>query len=381
MNENMTAITRGMFESATSREMSVREAVSMPEECARFRKLSDKLGAFAKGRELRPLLTEGLLANNPTAKRDSVDKKVRNWLADRQSSISKIDAIELCFVLGLTLKEADAFVAMVSEEGLHYRNPEELVYIYALDHGMTYLDAKALRNDIMERIAKAEDTEEVAPDSFTSVIRAEVGQLDSAEELTEYIIGAQKRLGEKHNSAYAIFNEMMDHLESPELEDWFETDRKYTCGEIVRYYLHKNELPDVTDKANQNAMSAIQRSIAANWPSESTLSRMKNRHIDVNRKVMMLLFLATYDVEEDLDTDEFYDLPDPDSDGDEAFREFYQKMNSMLEYCGFSPIDPRAPFDWMVLYCLCGEDIYELDSQLSDFLSDLFRDFGNDLQD
>ncbi|MBE6627002.1 MAG: hypothetical protein E7628_07475 [Ruminococcaceae bacterium] len=381
MNENMTAISRGMFESATSREMSVREAVAMLEECAKFRKFSDKLGAFAKGRDLRSLLTEGLLANNPTAKRDSIDKKVRNWLADRQSSISKTDAIELCFVLGLTLSEADAFVAMVSDEGLHWRNPEELVYIYALDRGMTYTEAKKLYGDIMNRIAIAEDSENVSPDSFTSVIRAEVGQLDSVDELTEYIISAEKRLGKMHNSAYAMFNEMMDHLESPELEDWFETDRKYTCGEIVRYYLHKNELPDVTDKANQNAMSAIQRSIAANWPSESALSRMKNRHVDVNRKVMMLLFLATYDVEEDLDTDEFYDLPDPDSDGDEAFREFYQKMNSMLEYCGFSPIDPRAPFDWMILYCLCGEDIYELDSQLSDFLSDLFRDFGNDLQD
>ena len=381
MNENMTAITRGMFESATSREMSVREAVSMLEECANFRKFSDKLKAFSKGRDLRSLLTDGLMSNNPSAKRDSVDKKLRNWLADRQSSISKTDAIELCFVLGLTLDEADAFVAMVSEEGLHYRNPREIVYIYALVHGMSYPEAKALEADILSRIEKAEESETVAPDSFTSVIRAEVGQLDSIEELTEYIIGARKRLGEMHNSAYAMFNEMMDHLESPELEDWFETDRKYTCGEIVRYYLHKNELPDITDKSRINAMSAIQRSIAANWPSESTLSRMKNRHVDVNRKVMMLLFLATYDVEEDLDTDEFYDLPDPDSDGDEAFREFYQKMNSMLEYCGFSPIDPRSPFDWMILYCLCGEDIYELDSQLSDFLSDLFRNFGNDLQD
>lgn len=381
MNENMTAITRNMFDMATSREMSVKEAVAMLEECAQFRKFSDKLKAFAKGRELRPLLVEGLLANNPDSKRDAVDRKVRNWLADRQNSISKIDAIELCFVLGLTPSEAESFVAMVSEEGFHWRNPEELIYIYALNNGMSYLEAKALRDDVMAKIKTAEEAEDVPPDSFTSVIKAEVGQINSVDELTEYIIGAEQRLGEKHNSAFAMFNEMMEHLESPELEDWFESDRSYTCGEIVRYYLHKNELPDITDKSRQNAMSAIQRSIAANWPSESTLSRMKNRHVDVNRKVMILLFLATYDVEEDLDTDEFYDLPDPDSDGDEAFREFYQKMNSMLEYCGFSPLDPRAPFDWMTIYCLCGEDIYELDSQLSEFLTDLFRDFGNEAQD
>jgi len=381
MNENMTALTRNMFDMATSREMSVKEAVLMLEECAKFRKFSDKLKAFAKGRELRPLLVEGLLANNPDSKREAVDRKVRNWLADRQNSISKIDAIELCFVLDLTPSEAESFVAMVSEEGFHWRNPEELIYIYALNNGMSYLEAKALRNEVMAKIKTAEESENVSPDSFTSVIKTEVEQINTPEELVEYIIGAEQRLGEKYNSAFAMFNEMMEHLESPELEDWFENDRSYTCGEIVRYYLHKNELPDITDKAHQNAMSAIQRSIAANWPSESTLSRMKNRHVDVNRKVMILLFLATYDVEEDLDTDEFYDLPDPDSDGDEAFREFYQKMNSMLEYCGFSPLDPRSPFDWMTIYCLCGEDIYELDSQLSEFLSDLFRDFGNEAQD
>ena len=381
MNENMTALTRNMFDMATSREMSVRDAVVMLEDCAKFRKFSDKLKAFEKGRDLRPLLVEGLLSNNPEAKREAVDRKVRNWLADRQSSISKIDAIELCFVLGLTPAEAEAFVAMVSEEGFHWRNPEELIYIYALENGMSYPEAKALRNEIMSKVKLTAETEDIAPDSFTSVIKADMGRIGSVDELAEYIIGAEKRLGEKHNSAYTLFMEMMEHLESPALEDWFESDRAYTCGEIVRYYLHRNELPDITDKSRQNAMSAIQRSIAANWPSESTLSRMKNRHTDVNRKVMILLFLATYDVEEELDTDEFYDLPDPDSDGDEAFREFYGKMNSMLEYSGFSPLDPRSPFDWMTIYCLCGEDIYELDSQLSDFLSDLFRDFGNELQD
>lgn len=44
-------------------------------------------------------------------------------------TIKKKDAIELCFILGLSVEEADEFVALVSEEGLHWRSPDEIVYI------------------------------------------------------------------------------------------------------------------------------------------------------------------------------------------------------------------------------------------------------------
>ena len=111
---------------------------------------------------------------------------------------------------------------------------------------------------------------------------------------------------------------------------------------------------------------------------------MKNRHVDVSRKVLILLFLATYDAEDD-DVEEYFGYEDAEQQKtpDETFREFYQSMNAMLKTCGFSKLDPRSAFDWITIFCMCREDIFMLDSTFSEFLQSLFienESSGNDLQ-
>ena len=39
--------------------------------------------------------------------------------------------------------------------------------------------------------------------------------------------------------------------------------------------------------------TTVKENVAANWPDEATLSKMKTRKTDVTRKVLILLFLAT----------------------------------------------------------------------------------------
>ena len=205
----------------------------------------------------------------------------------------------------------------------------------------------------------------------------------------EYVAETRAKLGKLHNRAYSLFCDMLERLESPELEesvvennpyDEGNSDVKYTAGNIVEIYLHGDDLPETVTGKNAEALSAVQRNIARNWPGESVISRMKNRRVDVSRKVMILLFLATYDAygEED---DEF-GLYDDEKTPDEIFREFYENMNAMLKTCGFSKLDPRSAFDWMTIYCMCQEDIFTVDSTLSEFLKTLFADgdFGNEMQ-
>ena len=290
-------------------------------------------------------------------------------------------------MLGLDADESEALLAMISEEGFHWRDPDEIPYIFALMHGMSYAEAKALH----EKISAAATSEKVSGDEecFTETVRIQVEAIDTVEELLEYVSQMRGKLGKLHNRAYSLFCDMLESLESPEIEksvldnnpyDEGDSDVKYTAGNIVQIYLHGDDLPEaVTGKAAE-ALSAVQRNIARNWPGESVISRMKNRHIDVNRKVMILLFLATYDAygEED---DEF-GLYDDEKTPDEIFREFYENMNAMLRTCGFSKLDPRSAFDWMTIYCMCQEDIFTVDSTLSEFLQTLFTedDLGNEVQ-
>lgn len=361
MNE-MTVTTRAMYTAATSRTMTVQEAVALLRQEMKTRTLPDKLARFAKGRDLRTLLAEGLRRNHPDKKPDSMDRKARDWLGGKDRAIRKEDALEVCFILGLTAEEADELLMLICEEGLHWRDPAEIPFIYALRKGLDYPAACALAQR-MQGLAPSAARE--AEDSFTGVIRAEVSALETEAQLADWLRGAGDRLGRMHNTAYQLFMEYMALLEEGSVADLLEDATAMSTRDVVEQYFFRRFVPRV--KGSEKALSAIQRAVWANWPDEVSVSRMKSRVIDVTRKVMILLFIAT-DGGLDEEDEELLDEWEEES----VFEDAYTRLDNMLAMCGFAPLDPRAPFDWMMLYCMCVEDVFELDAQMEDFLGELF---------
>ena len=372
--DRMTELSRMMMSRARE-PMSVSEAVDMLEASAQFRTFQDKLNAFSGGKDLRSTLTEGLLANHPEAKREAVDKKVRNWLSGRTQTVGKMDAIELCFVLGLDIERANEFVSQVSEEGIHWRNPEEIAYGFALSNGMTYADACDMAARVREGL-KDKKLGECA-DSFTSIVCQEVNKIAGKDALVEFIVESADRLGAFHNTAYSLFMEFMKTLESGSIEDGLDDAGAMSTKEVLENYLYRKMVPVSERKKgvdkSKTAFTDAQKSVRANWPDEATLSKMKSRQTDVNRKVLMLLFLVTNGGEGDYVDDEDLDW---EPSRDEIFVNAFMRLNRMLTECGFQRLDPRNRFDWMVLYCMCVDDIFDVDQKISDFLSELFSD-GN----
>ena len=130
MNNRMTAVSEQLYNQAISNSLTIAEAVGFLEKESRIRTLREKLEKFSRGRDLRTILVRGLMQNHPDAKKDAVERRVRGWLNNpKNQTLRKNDAIELCFILGLSVEEADAFVALISEEGLHWRDPDEIVFI------------------------------------------------------------------------------------------------------------------------------------------------------------------------------------------------------------------------------------------------------------
>ena len=115
-------------------------------------------------------------------------------------------------------------------------------------------------------------------------------------------------------------------------------------------------------------LSALQRDIQQNWPDEFALSRMLHRKTDITRKALILLFLATDGASA---ASEGYD-EDFWEDEDEDFESRYTRLNAMLCDCGFSPLDSRSPFDWMVIYCMCIEESMFIDTEIENFLNAIF---------
>ena len=47
-------------------------------------------------------------------------------------------------------------------------------------------------------------------------------------------------------------------------------------------------------------------------------------------------------------------------------------MNDMLAQCGFMTLDPRSPFDWVILYCICVEDMFDVDIRMKSVFQEMF---------
>lgn len=397
----MTQLSQTIYEKATSGRLTIHEAIDFLEKEAKVRNLGEKLEKFSHGRDLRQTLIAGLLANHPGMSKDSVERRVRGWLAkDSKRSVKKQDAIEICFILELSVEEADQLVSLISEEALHWRNPDEIVYIFALKQGMSYLEAQELNQSMEKLLAGVKETKELSEDSFTPIIRTEISALHSKEELADYLKHSVLRLGRYHNNAYKLFMEMLDILEHPRLDEEIqraevlETER-LSIRDVLREYLYeqnvlyakeraraekkekKENRGNVDDKGNRDekdkesnrlVLSSIQESVAANWPDETTISKMKSRKMDVTRKVLILLFLATDSglYQEDEDYEE-YEVTE-----EEVFEDLHQRLNDMLLLCGFSTLDPRAPFDWLILYCICVQDMFDIDIRMKTMFKEMF---------
>lgn len=387
MNNKMTVVSERIYNQAVSQSMTASEAVSFLEKEAKMRTLREKLEKFSNGQELRTTLVHGLLRNHPDMNKEAVERRVRGWLNNpKNQTLRKTDAIELCFILGLSMEEADAFVALVSEAGLHWRNPDEIVYIFALKQGMDYPEARELNDSMGEMLSKVADSGTPAEDSFTPLIRQEVSALGSMEELSAYLEGAVSRLGRYHNNAYKLFMEMMEVLEHPRLYETEESaglfeKEKLTIRDVLREYMFEENVLYAREqvrasrkKTNSNSddenfiFTVIQEEVSRSWPDESTISKMKSRKTDVTRKTLILLFLATDPGSADEDDE---DMESALTD-EERFEKLYRSLNDMLLLCGFMPLDARSPFDWLILYCICTGDMFDVDIRMRTVFKEMF---------
>ena len=368
----MTVLSRQAFQNAVTLNVSVANA-SAALAAVPARSFPDILARFAPAEASKEKLVDGLCGNDPSRNRASMDKKVRGWLSGKYRPTARDDLWELCFILKLSAEKADGFLAMTSEEGIHWRDPKELAFAFALEKGMNYPEAKQL----LERVTpeKKAAGEEPQRNVFTQAVRQEASRIETEEELAQYLRDAREKLGEYHNRAYQQFTAYLSLLEKPRAVSTDE-EESYTIRKIVETYLD-NRFPASWDKKK---LDEKRQGILAGWPDEITLSRMKTGKTDVNRKTMMLLFLATdggEEISEEWEEDE--DWEDEEEDDPEAdFRSSYMRMNQMLSSCGYCMLDPRNPFDWVVLYCMrAGSDpdaMEGLSEHLSDMLEMLFTE-------
>lgn len=400
---NMTALSQYMYRAATSRKLSLKEAVAQLKNDANIRTTKDILMRFSglapeEESNLQSFVCRALAETSSDLSRDSIRRKVSIWINDN-GAISKAAAIQLSFAFKLSYDKADEFLKFICSEGFHWRDPEDIIFGYSLLNGLSYQEACALKSRMSELglIAASKQQDNGDDVMLTNQIQDTAKRLSSEEELRDFLQSESGNLGTMHNTAYSIFVKYMDILQNPEVDPMYEeglfSEEKnssdfwnalcspdaYSIREILMVYLHNSHIPHETrprkgskadtDSKNALILSAMQKNIRAYWPDEITLSKMKSRLIDVSRKVLILLFVAV-DGYEETEYDDFEDELTPE----EQFEDMYQRLNNMLHSCGFSPLDSRIPFDWMILFCMCSGSKDFIDSRIERFLKGVFID-------
>ena len=258
---------------------------------------------------------------------------------------------------------------------------------------------------------KEKSKEEIQDSDLTEHIRTQIEMIHSEEELRSFLTRESGRLGELHNQAYMLFSDMLDQLTTPVSEEEAEIRQgekeHLTIRDILREYLFQNIVLEAKNRAvtskklvkkgelpkeSQFILSRIQKDISDEWPEETTLSKMKSRKADVTRKTLILLFLATYSgedtfaatMQEGYDVysgDYSEDFPFPEDEEltrEDVFLDTKDRIDFMLSLCGFAALDPRSSFDWLILYCMCAEDLLDMDDRMRNMFLQMFGDGSGD---
>lgn len=423
--DNMTILSQQQFECAL-KITSVQEAAEALRSYQHFRTLGDVLKAFCDDSVEKKTLVAGLLEWFPESKKDAVDKKVRNWLAGKNQLREKADAFILAHILNLTLDKTNEFLKLAVGEGIHWRDPEEIVWSYAILHHLSPDRTRALLEHAKRLNQSSNDGKLSAAGSYTTEVFDEIQPvlLGSEEGLISFITAEREKLGKLHNTAYQMFMRYITLLEKGFADDDIEMlyremtqkekkqkaadaaarketarkeaeaagivldenkeftfselegdtelyqPEKLTTRDVLEAYLYRSLVPAREEEHTRRTdpFFAIRHSIRRNWPDEFTLSKMKNRQTDVSRKALILLFLAT-----DGSNSEFEGLDEEEQyTQEEAFQDIYIRLNLMLTSCGFLKLDPRSAFDWMVLFCISTGDLWESDARIQSMLLEIF---------
>jgi hypothetical protein len=362
----LTSLSQNEVMDILGKELSLEQVREYLEHGMRVRTFPEILSSFYSGNDIKDKLIDGLYTLGSMADRESAARRVRNWLNEKNVPDNREDLIRICFILGLSDHAADDFLSLTVEGRFHYRNPRELAYVYCLRIGESYAHAQDLLQSL-KPLKKYIDS--VSNPVFTKRIAESFANVRDDAAFRAFYTDNYDALGVIHNTAYyKSFLPFLNTLIRPNMYWCFTDERKYTIEEVVNEYLRMNIPLD----RNTAKLSLLQKTIRKYWPNTTIVSRMRNREIDVTRKMLMLLYLVTGGT---VAADDGFSSDDPleEISAAERFENHYWALNAMLYDAGMSRLDPRSVFDWLTLYCLKTGDDEAMSDRLQSVLTSIFE--------
>lgn len=305
-----------------------------------FWRFSRLLKELYQGEEpLARRLARKLTEYNSDEDGERTARRVRNWMHDRNLPKNREEVFKICFALELDEQRAETLLGITVERGIHYRNPREVIYAYCLRSKEDYPEAVRKTREIDVSVEKEmmsactyKETETTA--EITGYIRSRFEHVRSEAELKEFLEMHRRKFGSQNRTAYRKFRKMLNYLLHPSPEDDFLPDeQEYSIRKVVDQYLRMG----VPYEKKSGRYTQLQREIKQHWPSAKTIYEMCSGKLDVDRKTLLLLYLATEGE------------GDPDAADTRSISEHRRRMDLMLAECGMPVLNVHCPFDYLIL--------------------------------
>ena len=283
---------------------------------------------------------------------DKVARKVRNWMHDRNLPGNREEMFKICFALQLDLKKTERLLGATVDNGIHYRNPRELIYGFCLKKGEDYPKAREMAEKLwgeelpsgtLEYQEKLKDTcEDEDCSKMTSSIRNKFKRLETEKDLETFLKEYRTCLGFHHNTAYRKFMIMLQYLLFPKMEnEGLPMEKDYSVDRVVKEYLRMGMPYD----KKSSGYTRLQKEIKRHWPTAKTINEMCRRKIDVDRKTLLLLYLATEGM-----------IVTEKEDRDKWVAMHRRRIDLMLTECGMAVLDLHSPFDYLIMQAVRQEN-------------------------
>lgn len=356
MPANLTQLSAAEYDNILYGHMTPAMAAAyLREERIPLRSFPEVLRDMYPAPDILPRLVDCFLLTESSANLPSLGKKLRNWLSGRNVPVNREDFFRIAFALGLSEQQLNYLLALFTDYGIQYRSGWEVVFSWFLRQGYGYLEAQEFFNTL----PPAQGAERLAPgwsSHLTHELQNEFYLVGNTQDLYACYEKNLPYFGSLHLRSYYYFSQYLDQLihPAPAWEGSREPD--YSIDAIMRTYLSMQMPSD----RRRSHYSLIQKLIKQNWPNATAIKNIRSHVEDVPRKLLLLLYVVTEDSA--FVSGQYRELDESYITLEERVEDHWWKLNAMLSDCGMAPLDPRNPFDWLVLYATSGDE--------SEFMSD-----------
>jgi hypothetical protein len=304
-------------------------------------------------------------------------KNAKRWLIDGSLPSAKLVynyPIRLCFAFGLSGQEALDFLRKVClVSGFNFRRAEDVSYLYCLENGRSYEEAKAIISQYKE--ATADLT--YSTDDYTKrtqALRTIFSKLSGLgeQDFLDKLIENKKNFLAYSITAHEEVLKLSDTLKAFIWADISEYNRDIQYAELSGYDFKGNDVSlyhelvyafEIINKASKDRDTPF-GDIMRRFPQSEYLGKMltnsaaaTDKEHDTARKTFVLLYFANYALD-----------PPPRK----FFADFTIALDTELERCGYAKLYPANPFDWHILNCIRSLDYNDQNEDLNPV--ELFND-------